>query len=638
MSFDDYQILNPIGREDSGLWLAWRELPIPARGHYTVYEVSPGRAAEPDMQERMLRAAHVGRVVDHPALVRIHEVLIEDGRAAVVADHVDGVDLERVLIRREAARDPAPLEVSLEIVARVLEAAHHIHRVTDEAGARCYHGRIAPSKVMLTTDGGVKLCGFGVAGDLGERRGPERLGPAADQFAAGLLLLDLVLGRRLALDESLQPSAGRWSRTLKRAIKDVDVESPVAPVLLRMLAVQAACRYPDCGEAAADLRRVHASFGSHHQLPAFAAAEVVAVRTDFPDPTELDREDDLKVPSSEWLVDFNEEDEEEFLETQVDGPVMRSPTVPFSPTFVPRASWYWVDPGVTARERFLAGLDGSEPGAKPDPASQTTLGYHDPWADKELPFDPARSVDGMRVHVPLDPAGSDPRGAAYEAPPSISETTARFEGNRFADPAGSDPYATAMGAAQSGAESSWHASGQDSTATVPFSNTYAPVGVYTRSVPAWVLGRETAPIPIPRRGDPTLDALPDGCSLPPSGATASHNLSLPGREIKERRRRRRRGAARRRTSDSARVRIRGRLRDQARRRRKEHLRDEVATSGIARIWNYENVLEASTAIRVLVAFVVICLLVMMLHVYKAKFLTAPVDPGAIPAPTPFLVD
>lgn len=614
MSFDDYQVLGPLGREGSGLWLAWRDRPISARGHYAVYEVEPGKAGDPDLQDRMLRAAYVGRMIEHETVVRIHEVLIEPDRAAVVADYVEGVDLDRVLARREAGHDPVPMAVSLELVARVLDAAYAIHCVVDEQGRACYHGRIAPSKVMVTADGGVKLGGFGVAADRAERRGPERLGAAADQFAAGLLLLDLVLGRRLALDESLQPSAGRWSRTLRRAVRDLDMASPTAPVVLRMLAMQAGDRYSDCAAAAGELRRVHASLGGGQRLPLFAMEEVTAVRADEPDTTEPNEAtDSLRVPSSEWIEDLDEEDCEELMETLVDGPLLRSSTVPFSPTFMPKAAWYHEEPSPP--------MERSAPSRSVlSAAMETTAGYTGQRVQRSaLPFDPSRSVDDL----------------------SLSAIPALY---------GSDPHGAALGAAQSSEDSTWQTRPQDTIGTMPFAATYAPQGAWTRSVPAWVLAGETEPIPVQERArgkgprpSLTFDSTPAG-TLPPPRASA--NLSLPGADVRKRRRRRRR--AERRGGSGLSSRTRARLRTEVRRRpsqpgrgvassanprRRRPVRpgqgDGAAISTFGRVWRLEGALESSTALQALVAFVLICLLIVLTHVYKQRFFPSEPPPDEL---------
>ncbi len=180
MSFEDYDIVGMIGREAQGLLLGWRGAPIGARGYYALQNLD---LVNGESRDRLLREAALGAQVDHPALVRVHEVVVKDDWALVVTDYVDGHSLAEILDRRAAGRDVFPARVTLELVAHLLDAAQSIHDLQSADGEPCYHGRIGASKILLTADGGLRLVGFGIGSGEVERRSAERLGPAADQFA-----------------------------------------------------------------------------------------------------------------------------------------------------------------------------------------------------------------------------------------------------------------------------------------------------------------------------------------------------------------------------------------------------------------------------------------------------------------------
>ncbi len=433
MALSDYEIVGTIGRESDGLLLAWREQPVEARGLYALRRVEPRLLAVPDFAERLLREAAVGGRVEHPALVRVHEVLLDEEFGAVVLDYVDGHSLEEVLDRRAAARRGVPREVALELVAHLLEAVDDIHDLELD-GEPCYHGRIVPAKVMLTADGGLKLVGFGVAAPRAERRSPERLGPAADQFAIGLLLLDLLLGRRVSWEESLQPSRGRWSRTLDEALREVPMSDPCLPVLLRLLAQLPGDRFETCAEAADAVRRLRRGYPDSPALAGFAADEVAAIREDDCNATELELDDDADEddPSSEWLEDLPGAGHDvDYVVTIQEGPLLNASTVPFAEGFTPRASWFHA-----SRETPILTAVPPTRQQRAVLAAQDTAGY------TSNPF-----LEASRTPV-------------YSPAPSL----------------GMAPSAETAG-------------------TIPFAHTYSDPESKTRSVPGWVLASETSPIP-----------------------------------------------------------------------------------------------------------------------------------------------
>lgn len=399
MGLVDYEIVGTIGRDSDGLLLAWREEPIAVRGLYALHVVEPNRATDREFPRRLVGEAAYGVRAEHVGLVRVHEVVVEDELAAVVTDYVDGHSLDEVLDRRMAAGDPIETEAAIELTAHLLDAVDHVHRLNPEAGH--HHGRITQSKVMLTADGGVKLLGVGIAPDRAERRSRERLGPQADQYAIGLIFLDLVLGRRVSWDESLHPTKGRWPRTLEAALREISLRDPRLPALLRMLAPLPDDRYASCAAAALDLRRVRAGFPEGPALPGFAAGEVAALRGDECDTTQLEDED----LASEWSVQGDPEPWE------VSEPLTHTVTVPFATAFTPRAA-NWprpVDPALTfdllaprpdrSRRRRPEG-DMDNTGYGSDPTVQLNLAVLDP-RDKS-------AVAGAEIEIDLNLGGSSP--------------------------------------------------------------------------------------------------------------------------------------------------------------------------------------------------------------------------------------
>ncbi|MET9546754.1 protein kinase [Streptomyces sp. NPDC006627] len=146
--------------------------------------------------ERMRREARAAARLDHPAVVNVHDVAVEDGQPWIVMELVQGRSLgaalqEGTLDARDAAR------IGLEVL-NALDAAHQ---------AGILHRDVKPDNVMLGRHDRVILTDFGIAQIEGETNltdtggfvgspefiAPERVlgqrpGPASDLWSLGVVL------------------------------------------------------------------------------------------------------------------------------------------------------------------------------------------------------------------------------------------------------------------------------------------------------------------------------------------------------------------------------------------------------------------------------------------------------------------
>jgi eukaryotic-like serine/threonine-protein kinase len=153
--------------------------------------------------ERLRREARAAAGLVHPGIARVLDLGEDGGRPYLVMELLHGESLAQRLARAGPLR---PAEA-----ARVVAAAAEALQVAHRAGI--VHRDVKPGNVFLTGDGEVKLLDFGIASAANEAAltggdligtaaylAPERMlghdaTPAADVYALGVLLYELLAGR-----------------------------------------------------------------------------------------------------------------------------------------------------------------------------------------------------------------------------------------------------------------------------------------------------------------------------------------------------------------------------------------------------------------------------------------------------------
>jgi eukaryotic-like serine/threonine-protein kinase len=174
-----------------------------ASGQVVAIKVLSSAEIEASWLARFYHEARVQQGLDHPNIVRLHELVDVGGRPCLVMEYVGGESLADQL-ERERRLDPrAALRVLWTIAGAVAYVHHH----------GIVHRDLKPGNIRVTPDGSIKLLDFGISKSrhaegltqvgnvIGTPRylSPEQLmghpvTPAADVWALGVLLYELVTG------------------------------------------------------------------------------------------------------------------------------------------------------------------------------------------------------------------------------------------------------------------------------------------------------------------------------------------------------------------------------------------------------------------------------------------------------------
>ncbi len=275
-----FEILEELGRGGMGVVYKARQMSLSRFVALKMILAGPYAGAE--HLARFRAEAEAVASLQHPGIVQIHEIGSHAGRSYLALEYVPGGTLAG-----KCAGRPLPPAEAARLVETLARSMHYAHQ------RGVVHRDLKPGNVLLTEDGQPKITDFGLAKRLetepgatpagpltqsgailgtpaymapeqaGGRRGA--VGPAADVYALGAILYELLTGR---------PPFGGGSPV--DVVLQVVSEEPVAPrrveptcppdleaVCLQCLRKEPARRYAGAAALADDLRRFLA--GEHTQ-------------------------------------------------------------------------------------------------------------------------------------------------------------------------------------------------------------------------------------------------------------------------------------------------------------------------------------------------------------------------------------
>ena len=239
----EYQLVRRIGRGAMGeVWLARHSR---TRGMAALKLLRDDRSRSKERMQRFFaRERRAVARLSHPNVVPLFDV----GPDYIAMRFIDGPTLARRLAT------PINPSVALDVAIQIASALNHAH------ACGVVHRDVKPSNILLDSLGNAYLADFGLAallddadpnedgGGTPQYMAPEQArgeppGPAADQFALGCVLAEMLAGTRVAPDPDA--AAGAMPDSLP---------GEVTAIVCRAMALDPAHRWPSIEAFAAALR------------------------------------------------------------------------------------------------------------------------------------------------------------------------------------------------------------------------------------------------------------------------------------------------------------------------------------------------------------------------------------------------
>ena len=267
-----YTLFDFIGRGGMAeIFLARAHTDLGAVRLCVVKEILPEFSENKEFADMLTFEAKLAARLSHANIVQVFDLGRADGHLFIAMEYVEGLDLNALLRRCTMEKVSLPVEFAIGIICEVLRGLDYAHRRKGEDGLPLgiVHRDVSPSNVLVSFDGEVKLCDFGIA-KANELAPPPSSGGAsddnikgkagymspeqargadvdarADVFSAGILLWELASGHRMYKPSSNVPllEQARRAEIAAPRKRDLPEEDLLHSVIMKSLAVDREQRY-----------------------------------------------------------------------------------------------------------------------------------------------------------------------------------------------------------------------------------------------------------------------------------------------------------------------------------------------------------------------------------------------------------
>ena len=297
VAFGRYELLKKIASGGMGQVFLARTATQGFAKLVVIKRILPHLVEDAEFISMFFDEAQIAARLNHPNLIQIFDMGEVNGSNYLAMEYVAGEDLRRVDRYARRRGQPLPLGLACRIVADAAAALDYAHKVKDPHGTPLHliHRDVSPQNILVGFDGGVKLIDFGVAKATGRLQktatgmlkgkypymSPEQIAGdpydhRSDQFALGVVLWELLTGRRLFKGDSDLVTMRLVRECVVPLPSNLDPALPsgLDAIVTRVLARNPEDRFPDTDA----FRMALEDFAIAHALPASAAHLSSAMR------------------------------------------------------------------------------------------------------------------------------------------------------------------------------------------------------------------------------------------------------------------------------------------------------------------------------------------------------------------------
>jgi len=236
-----------------------------------IKRVLPGFSDNPAFAQMFIDEAQISAQLVHPNIVSVLDFdRDEEERLFLVMELVLGKDLDGLL-----ATGPLPIPLVIHVIGEVLRGLGYAHDLPVGTNVRgVVHRDVSPHNVLLSWEGAVKVSDFGIAKARAaseatasvfikgkpaymspEQANGQALDGRSDLFAVGVMLWEMLVGRRLFTGEDMRSTLGAVLFAPIPRPRSVRPEVPkdLERVTMKLLERDLPARYATAELALADL-------------------------------------------------------------------------------------------------------------------------------------------------------------------------------------------------------------------------------------------------------------------------------------------------------------------------------------------------------------------------------------------------
>ncbi len=138
----------------------YQAIHLPSNGRRAIRLLGTKVIDNPDALETILQTLFRIKVISHPNIITIHEIIRRDYQIFIVMDFIEGFSLQQIFSQLRTS-DPLSTEVASFITWQICQALYYAHNLNVEGRpAPLLHGALWPNNILVGLNGEVRLTDF----------------------------------------------------------------------------------------------------------------------------------------------------------------------------------------------------------------------------------------------------------------------------------------------------------------------------------------------------------------------------------------------------------------------------------------------------------------------------------------------